>query len=421
MNALQPRIGLRARIPVLLGCAVVVLLGAILIVGSQALLFVDTYDFKRVAGHLHLTPLGDGIRWALPNGPFGPPQNPELATFLFSFAGWVQRYLPGDVFDISRTALAAKCLLLFYALVLAWQCAAAVNRGTCWFAAIALAWLGVFFMAHNIGMAQSLYAEYVFLIALPLLLVGVLASGYKTRLFCLAIGAAACALAKVQYFYVPVLVLACLWLAGRWQRMQPDRALLKWLLAIQVLCLVPLLMGKNAALNAHHGVYLGSYLILSPSQLDALGVPAEKRSCIGVDAWGNELSGPGGTQVRRVDRTCHPEHPKLGKRDVLRPYLRYPQTLLQLAQYALPYHFTVHYFHVYPDFLYLKRLDAGAQPVATWLVRMTQERDRFITPLAPVLLMASLVLFALSRRASEGMRRLALGGWSWGCSWSRKY
>ena len=409
MKASQQRVALSARIPVLLGFAGVILVGLLLIGGSQSLLFVDTNDFRRVAGHLRLTPLGDGVRWALPDGPFGAPQNPELATFLFSLAGWVQRYLPGAVFDSSRTALVAKCLLLAYALVLGRQCAAALHRGAWWCMAIALAWLGVFFMAHNIGMAQSLYAEYVFFIALPLLLIGVLASGRRARLACLATGSVACALAKVQYFYVPVLVLACLWAAGRWQREPPDKSLLKWLLAIQVLCLVPLFMGKNAALNAHHGVYLGSYLVLSPAQLEELGVPADKRGCIGVDAWGNELSGPGGTQVRQIGRTCHPELPRLGKREVLRPYLRFPQALPGLAQYALPHHFTVRYFHVYPDFLYLKRLDDGRQ-AATWLVRMTEWRDRFVTPLAPAFLAAALALLAASRRSGEGMRRLALGG-----------
>ncbi|MGE8320288.1 MAG: hypothetical protein ACN6O3_16175 [Comamonas sp.] len=410
MNALPQRAAPSARIPVLVGWAIVVLVGVLLIVGSQSLRFFDTYDFKRVAGHLLLTPLGDGIRWALPDGPFGPPQNPELATFLFSFLGWVQRYLPGAVFDISRTALLAKCLLAACALVLARQCAAALNRGAWWCMGLALAWLGVFFMAHNIGMAQSLYAEYVFLFGLPLVLVGLLARSRRARLACLVIGTLVCGLAKVQYFYVPALVLACVWGAGRWQRMVPDKQLLRRLLLVQVLCLVPLLMGKHAALNAYHGVYLGSYMVLSPAQLDVIGVPADLRSCIGVDAWGHELSGPGGTQVRHVDRLCRPKILKLSKRDVVWPYLRFPETFLHLLQYALPYHFTVHYFHVYPDRLYLERLDGGTQPVTSLLVRMTELRERLVTPLAPLFLLGSLVFFALSRRAGDGLRRLALAG-----------
>lgn len=410
MNA-SPQRGLSsARIFLLVGGALVALVGVLLIDGSQSLLFVDTNDFGRVVGHLHLTSRGDGIHWSLPEGPFGAPENPELATSLFSIAGWVQRYLPGGMFDISRTALAAKCLLLAYAFVLARQCAAAQRHGGWWCMGIALAWLGMFFMAHNIGMAQSLYAEYVFLIALPLLLVGVLTTGRKVRLACLAGGALACGLAKVQYFYVPALMLACVWGASRWNRVALDKALLKLLLAAQVLCLVPLLMGKNAALNAHHAVYLGSYLVLSPAQLETLGVPAERRSCIGVDAWGNALSGPGGTHVRQTGRTCHPEMPRLGKREVLRPYLRFPQILLHLLRYSLPHHFTVHYFHVYPGYFYLKRVDDGTRPVTSLLVRMTDGRNRFITPLAPALLVAAVVFFGLSRRAGEGMRRLALGG-----------
>lgn len=121
----------RSRWLFFIGFLAVGVVGVALIWGSQALLFADTNDFQRVVGHLYLTPLGDGIRWALPERPFRMPGNPELASHIFTLAGWVQRYLPGAVFDISRTALAAKLLLLAYAGVLAWQCAAALQRGRC--------------------------------------------------------------------------------------------------------------------------------------------------------------------------------------------------------------------------------------------------------------------------------------------------
>ena len=392
-------------------CFLVVGAAAVALVwGSQALLFADTNDFQRVVGHLYLTPMGDGIHWALPDRPFRTPGNPELASHMFTFAGWVQRFMPGNMFDLSRTALAAKLLLLAYAAVLAWACAAALQRGALGWSAMALAWLAVFFMAHNIGMAQSFYAEYACLIALPLLLLGLLASRRAVRMVGLGLGALVCGLAKVQYFYVPLLALLCVWAGARWQRMLPDKGLLKLLLAVQVLCLVPLLIGKNASLNAYHGVYLGSYMVLTPGQLDGLGVPAERRDCIGVDAWGNALSGPGGTQVQHTDRDCYPVTPKLGKGDVLRPYLHYPLTLWRLARFALPSHFTVQYFHVFPGNFYLHRHDGGAQPVTDLLLRMSAQRDRIVTPLAPLFLLAALALFAASRSRQAGrLRPLAVG------------
>ena len=394
-----------------LGLAVVLAVGLCLIAGSQALLFIDTNDFQRVVGHLRLRPLGDGIRWALADGPTRHPGNPELASHIFTLLAWVQGFLPGHVFDLARSALAAKCLLLAYAWVLGWQCARALQRGAIWCTAIALAWLAVFFMAHTIGMAQSFYAEYAFLLGFPLLLIAVLAERPKARWCWLGLGALVCGLAKVQYFYVPLLLLFCIWAGNRWQRVAPEKALVKLLLAVQVLCLVPVLIGKNAALNAYHGLYLGSYMVLTPEQLDGLGVSAEQRRCIGVDAWGAVLSGPGGTEVRDGDVSCFPVEPKLGKSDVLRPYLHYPQALLQLAQYALPHHFTVHYFHVFANNAYLKKLDDRALPATDWLLGMTNLRERTITPTAPVFLVAALLLFALSRRsASSGLRRLAVGG-----------
>nr|WP_312988123.1 hypothetical protein [Comamonas koreensis] len=411
MTTTTPLSGHRYRWLFCICCLVVGAAAAALVWGSQALLFADTNDFQRVVGHLYLTPMGDGIHWALPDRPFRTPGNPELASHMFTFAGWVQRFMPGNMFDLARTALAAKLLLLAYAAVLAWQCAAALQRGALGWSAMALAWLAVFFMAHNIGMAQSFYAEYACLIALPLLLLGLLASRRAVRLVGLGLGALVCGLAKVQYFYVPLLALLCVWAGSRWQRMLPDKGLLKLLLAVQVLCLVPLLIGKNAGLNAYHGVYLGSYMVLSPAQLDGLGVPTERRDCIGVDAWGNALSGPGGTQVQHTDRDCYPVTPKLGKGDVLRPYLHYPLTLWRLARFALPSHFTVQYFHVFPGNFYLHRHDGGAQPVTDLLLRMSALRDRIVTPLAPLLLLAALALFAASRSRQAGrLRPLAVGG-----------
>lgn len=390
---------------------VVLVVGGLLVAGSQALLFVDTNDFQRVVGHLNLTPLGDGLRWALSSQPSRTPGNPEIASHIFTFAGWVQRYLPGSVFDLARTALVAKCLLVVCACVLAWQCTQALQRGAWWFCCFALAWLAVFFMAHNIGMAQSFYAEYAFLIAFPLLLIGMLARNRGARLVCLGLGVFVCGLAKVQYFYVPLLALVCVWVASWWQRVATDKALLKLLLAIQVLCLVPMLIGKNAALNGHHGLYLGSYMVLTPAQLDKLGVPAAERACIGVDAWGNAFAGEGGTEVKRNAPTCFPETPRLSKRDVLRPYMHYPQALMGLAQYALPSHFTVHYFHVFPGNFYLKRVEGGTQAVTDLLLGMTDARERYITPMTPFFLLAALAFFAISRsRKAQALRSMAAAG-----------
>ena len=80
-----------SRWPYALGLIVVVAVWAVLAWASQALLFVDTNDFQRVVGHLGLTPLGDGIRWAMPERPFRMAGNPELTSHIFSLAALVQR------------------------------------------------------------------------------------------------------------------------------------------------------------------------------------------------------------------------------------------------------------------------------------------------------------------------------------------
>lgn len=388
-----------------------VIIGVVLVWGSQELLFKDTGDFIRVIEHLKLAPIhGSATRWRLPNDIFARAQNPELASWLFTMFGWLQRYLPGHVFDLVRTALVAKVWLLGCAALLSALVTTPLHDRGWGRGAAFVVWAAVFFMAHNISMAQTFFPEYAAYLALPLLVAGFLMPAGCARAVCVFVAALACGLAKVQYFYVPLLILVCVVVANWWQRTSQDKSLLALLVVAQVLCLGPLALSRHGALNAHQSLYLGSYMVLAPEQLDALGVPAEKRACIGIDAWGNQTSGPGGTQVKDVGHTCYPEQPPLSMRDTLRPYLAFPQTLPRLMQFALPYHFTVHYFHVYSWFVLLQRLDDGRNPVASLLVKMSEWRDRTVTPLAPLFLVSGLVFFAFSRKASASSRRLALAG-----------
>ena len=394
----------------------VLVMGGLLVWGSQALLLIDTGDFARVIGHMRMLPVdGSNTRWTLPSDGFSWPNNPELASVLFTVLGWIQLLWPGAVFDLGRTAFLAKLLLLGSAVLLANYSTATLpahatkHPASLWLWIVVFSlWTAALFMAHSIALAQSFYPEYALYIALPLLLVGFLTpKENKRRWAWIFLAALGCGLAKVQYFYVPTLVLLCITAAAWRQRAPQDKILIALLLLAQALCLFPMSLGRHAALNAHQSVYLGSYLMMTPDQLNALGVPAKRHSCIGIDGWGNQVSGPGGTQVREVGHTCYPETPPLGARDMLRPYFRFPQTLPKLMHFALPHHFTVNYFHVYDWFILRQQRDASANPITSLLITVSAWRERFLTPAAPVLLAWSLLFAAFSRL---GLHRLALVG-----------
>lgn len=305
-----------------------------------------------------------------------------------------------DHFDLRFSAIAAKLALLFSADLIARELARHFSRPlqarTIAFTALAL----TMFYAHNAGMLMSFYSEIVLFLVLPLLLYGLVRWDQRPGQWAIVVAALLGGLSKVQYFCIPLAVLASLLLRATGRMAVPRRVL--WGLGLaQVACLAPALHNPFVQLNRHQATYWGSYLVLSQEQLRKLGLSERQMACVGIDGWGHKAQGPGGSEPVDVgqDKTCYGGQ-QLSLGDVLRPYLQFPATLPKLLAYALPAHFHVQYFHVYKFYPYLVPANGQSYRSGRWLVRLSAWRDRIVTPVWPVL-----VLAGVAQAAWRGSRR----------------
>lgn len=366
-------------------------LAAVLLVASENLRFQDVGDFGRTAGFmLELPEFAKGLRWPFRPQPLPLGERFDLGHYVFGAMGWLQS-LYSDHFDLRFSAILAKLALAFCADLLARQIAPLFARPLLARALAFTALLLAMSAAHNAGMLKSLYGEYLFFLTLPPLLYGLLRSERPGGQWTLLAAALLGGLSKAQYFYIPVLAIACLLLQARRQRPTPAW-LLAGLAAAQLACVLPALHNPFAQLNRHQSTYWGSYLVLSEAELRGLGLDDRQLACVGIDGWGHKALGPGGSEPLDVgaDKTCY-GHQTLGLGDVLAPYLRYPTTLPRLLAFAMPAHFHVHYFHVYKTLPYLVPSQGSSYRSGRWLVQLSALRDRVVTPLAPALLLTGVL------------------------------
>lgn len=380
----------------------VVLVGAFLIQASEGLIFQNDGDFFRTSGFmLQRATHGLEVVGDFRIGPFGPIEEHSPAAYIFLAFGWVQR-LFSPQFHLAVSSIGGKLALLAGLAVLA-SVAAGPSRP--------LARAGLFlglalcaFAAHNSGLLKSFYLDYAFFLALPLLMAGLLAESPALRYTGLLLGSAVAGLAKIQFFYVPGLVLASLLLAHRRGGPRMPAAVAAGLLLVQAVCVLPALANPHRHLNYYHSTFFGSYMVMSPQQLQTLHLSDKEMKCIGVDAWGNFATGPGALEIHPGKPTCVTDKPPAIAR-VFEPYLAYPQTAARLFSFAFPAHFTVDYFHVSPEFKVLQVLEGPHPPGEALLLDMTHWRERYLTPLVPLVLLLALVMTEAGLRCGD--RRFA--------------
>ena len=372
------------------------MLAITLILLSENIYFRDYGDFARAIGFM-LTGVRDEphLLWVFREEGIGRIHGLDISASLFKLMGTVQHWY-ADYYSLQVNSIFAKLALVLYADVLARLVSRHFRRPTLSraiaFTAICLA----FFAAHNIGIAQSFYAEYAFFIFFPLLLIGFFCGSTNAGKLLIVAGALLCGLAKVQYFYIPTLALLCIWVLNRVGQHRTPRWLLVTLCLAQVICVVPLARNPHAELNHHQATYFGSYLVLSEAELRSLDLNDEQIACVGIDGWGHKAKGPGGTQPEYVGSTCYGRDSK-STLDVLVPYLRYPATLLKLMLFSLPYHFTTHYTHVYAHFPYVTPRNGKDFKGGILLVKLSELREKTVTRLAVVLVILGLVVPFLRR------------------------
>lgn len=366
-------------------------LAAGLIIISENIHFRDFGDYARAIDFmLHAARNEPHLLWPFREDGIGKVHGIDLSTLMFKLMGTVQHWY-SDFYHLRVNSIVAKLVLLLYANILAQFMSRHFQRPvlsrTIMFTAVSLS----FFYAHNIGMANSFYAEYAFLLFFPLLLIGFLRAPFNHGKLLLVLGALLCGLSKVQYFYIPALVLVCVVALDLRARRRTPWWLVAALCLAQAVCLLPLRKNPYAELNHHQSTFFGSYMMLEPQQLRVLGLDDEQIACVGIDGWGHKALGPGGTQPEHVGNSCYRRHPK-STADVLAPYLRYPGTLFKLMAFALPHHFTVRYVHIYPYFSYIVPSNGKDFKGGRLLVKLSDLREQTVTRMASALVALGLVL-----------------------------
>jgi hypothetical protein len=392
--------------------AVVALLGLLLIHGSAPFGMADQGDFARTVSRVVGEPLstapgagpdGPVTRWRLPEGLPVPNPSSGSSSFLFAAAAWLQSGYQ-DRFDLLHLGLAGKTLLLAGLWLLAVAAGRRGGFGAVGQGALAAGLMLAAFAAHNIGFLQSFYGEYSFVLGLPVLLAALLWPEGRMRKLLLLAGLVLCAGAKAQFFYLPLLVLAVLWLQARAAGRRLGASSVAGLLLVQGLCLLPLAASDVVGLNRHHSVRLGSHLAMTEAERDRLGLAPAERACIGVDAWGNRLETLDAVRLVRGEAQC----PVIDRTllDVLRPYAVAPRAALRLVTVGLPPHLTVRYFHLQANYLYAVPLTHRSGPVTDALRGLTDMREGLLRPWAlPLVLVAAfwVALRGLRREPADGL------------------
>ena len=366
-------------------------IGLALVVLSEQITFLDSGDFFRTVAFMLTHPLdGTGRLWEFRPEGFQRPDHFESGVFFFGLFGYLQQWTSGIYFDVRWQSISAKVLLLWLGHLMAVRIAALVGLRLLGQAFVFSMISMVLFQAHNIGVLKSFYNEYATLLGCVVLVLGLLTGPGTQRALLIVLGAFLFGISKVQFFYVPALVLVCL----AWQRLRLQlplsRPMIAALLCVQTICVLPSLHNPYQQLNYHHATYYGAYLLLSPDELRDLGLNAAQVDCVGLDAWGNKAAGPGGSTARRENHSCFGKQ-TLKLHDVLSPYLQHPTLLWRLAAYALPHHFTVQYFHVFKELRYIVPADRISFGYGRWLVQLSELRDAYVTRAWPLLVAAGLL------------------------------
>ena len=355
------------------------LLGLAALVQARGLFFIDQGDFNRVAWYFFEKPLDENHRiWQFK--PIFERLNFDIPGVIFALPAYIQK-LYWLEYNLAFSALLGQLLMLAYAHILSRKMAELASIDLAGRSALLLIFSVSFFYSHNIAILNSLYGEYVFMLALPLFILGIVslqqACSWEKGYLLILLGGFFMGMAKTQYFYIPFLIGLTFLLIAWVEREKINYKFFLALLIIQIICFIPLKKNDFAQLNYYHSLYFGSYIVLDEVELSALELPAESRLCIGIDAWGNKMSGARGEKVEGGGKTCY-ENQKLKISDVLRPYIVFPLTFVKILRYSEAHWGTVQYFHVYPGGYYL-RSTLGQVDSNNILVRLSRMRNGILS------------------------------------------
>lgn len=352
---------------------------------TSTIYMVDQGDYARTISRIFVKASPAGIEsaeallpteWQFASYPLVPNPSSGTASFLFA----VQAYMASSVvstFDLRVAGVFAKLFVFGCALYIAIRVRPLTPR-TCLPSYILICgFLVIFASEHNAAFLQSFYGEYALFMGLPLLIASLYASEKRSGLALLAAALVLCGGAKLQYFYLPGLVL-CLYTALRVLRGRPTEIpVVLVLVLVQILVALPLLRNTYSAINSYHAAALGSHLVLSKEERNDLGFGAQQERCIGVDAWGNKIQSASSDRIVQSHPDCL-RSSEISRSDSLVIYAKRPSIFLRLLLQSMPTHFTIRYFHLDARFPYVAHLSEEREGLWTLPGRISAVRERIV-------------------------------------------
>ena len=380
------------------------LLIIVFIYKARSLFFIDQGDFDRIAWYFFEKSLDDNHRiWQFKN--VFEKIKFDIPSFIFGIHAYIQKIYWLE-YNLAFSAVVGQFFMFVYAHFLSKKISGLTSLGLLGQAILLLIFSVSFFYSHNIAMLNSLYGEYVFMLALPMLVLGLISldkiGESNTGYIFILLGVFFIGMAKTQYFYIPTLIALTLFLAKLIDKRKINYGFATVLLIIQVLCFIPLKKNDFTQLNYYHSLYFGSYIVLDEYERSILELSLESQLCIGIDAWGNKMSGERGEKVEGGGKTCY-KNQEIKITDILRPYIIFPLTLIKIIRYTEAHWGTIKYFHVYPEGYYV-RSTLGPVDSTNILVKLSLLRNEIFSGFVLILMAFLSVASVFWRKIDDFVR-----------------
>ncbi len=309
-----------------------------------------------------------------------------------------------NVFDVRLVAIGWKAVF-FVSVVSLYKRITGSQRLSLLSAFIFLFAFVLLVSSSNIAFLTSFYPEQIALIAVIWIINYFVdsrenkAAGYGLLLSCLILSTA-----KVQYFYIPGLIMALV-LFRREIRPFSKTSLILSLCFIQLVAIACMAASPSTGLNEYDATYFGSYLWLKNHGRNLNGIP--NKDCIGVDAWGNRFDMNEGA-ILTSNTNCYEINKHVSFRDSLSVIKRNPDLIYRLITDKAIYELMDYdYFHVYKT----TRILRDAEQRQSFYSKLTYLKDfafrRIRLPMMFFLLLMGGILLRVDRKWSLVLLALA--------------
>lgn len=307
----------------------------------------NTGDFGRAIGW-YLSPyLSDGQYFTLKIGDVsahnfirGFDYKSSYTLLIYCYAVFLSNFT--DVFDLALLSAILKIIYIFSLFFLFSKVMKLNNKTPLLQFVVFLFAIIPCISSSNLAFFSSFYQEQVVLICLPILLLCLTTD--KQEYFLITVASVTIiSCCKSQFFYFPLIIAIYYWL-------YKDRDIKKIIVMVSIFILACTAIIKTAGtteLNRYHATYFGIYQL---ADINGYYIPESvKRTCIGMDAWGNKFNLEHGAVYTKTGSACYDElKDKVSFLDVVVFFMKNPQLIFSLPfDKGISPQLSENYFHVY--------------------------------------------------------------------------